>query len=252
MVSASVTVVIDRTAPRIIAWTPEPGASDVSLRAPIQLRFNEPIAPATIANGSATLTFGSTKVITTTTLSPDGLVGTVAIADLESVLLPAKATVALAATITDLAGNALVLPTAPWQWDIPSWVKYPSMITHSEVAFAVRGEKALLIRNLSEGTVLDGVLSEGARWIRLGHLPNSLYGHNGGRGFSAAITTDGRPVVAAVDDTPTTQLGGPATARFQTWSWDGAKWNAGPAPNRLRRGRDRDTTKQTRPASGFR
>jgi hypothetical protein len=236
IVSAPVTVVVDRTPPNIVALTPEPGASDVSLRAPIQMRFSEPIAPATIANGTGTLTFGSTKVFMTTTLSPDGLLGTIAITDFESVQLPARATLALPAPITDLAGNALVPPATAWQWAIPAWFKYPNMITYSDVAFAVGTDgKALLIRNQNDEAaakvVLEGFLSEDPYWKMLGRLPNSLYGYNGAHGFSAAIASDGRPVVAAVDDSPATQLGGPATARFQTWSWDSTRWNAGPAPS---------------------
>jgi hypothetical protein len=234
VVSPSVMVLVDRTPPQIVSLTPEPGASDVSLRAPIQVRFSEPIAPATIASGPATLTFGSTKVFTTTTLSPDGLLGTIAITDVESVLLPANATVALAATLTDLAGNALVLPTAPWQWAVPSWFKYPNMIASSDMAFAVGADgEAVLIRNMNvdaQMIVLEGFQSEARSWRELGRLPNSLYGYNGAHGFSAAIATDGRPVVASVDDSPATSLGGPATGRLQTWSWNGTKWNAGPAP----------------------
>ena len=121
--SLPITVNVDRTAPRVTSTTPAAGATGVVLRSPIAIVFSEAIAAPSLTSLAATLTVGSSIVATTVTLGPDGRTATIAIDDPSSLSLPATLSVTLSRTITDLAGNALTLPTTAWSWSVPDWIK---------------------------------------------------------------------------------------------------------------------------------
>lgn len=114
------TVIIDRTNPTVVSRTPMPGAHNVWIRDPIEVRFSEPIAPNTISASSVALTAGEgASLDSELTLSEDGR--ELAIGLQESPSVPAELTVSLEDTITDLAGNPLTQPPDVWIWSLPAW-----------------------------------------------------------------------------------------------------------------------------------
>lgn len=125
------TVVVDRTAPKVVSRAPAPGASNVWSRDPITVTFDEPIAPfdpVTSAAGVATLSVatGSAPALSAQ-LSLDGKVLTLVPGVLPAV--PNRLSVTLGGGIRDLAGNALGAPD-PWSWDVPAWQEFgPQMGT---------------------------------------------------------------------------------------------------------------------------
>ncbi|WP_338865138.1 Ig-like domain-containing protein [Myxococcus stipitatus] len=110
--SAERMVVVDRTAPRIESRQPVPGATQVSVRTAIQVRFSEPVRASSVTAANVGLTGnGGAGIPATVELSSDGRTLTVAPAN----VLPTSTTVtvklgASGSPIVDIAGNALELP----------------------------------------------------------------------------------------------------------------------------------------------
>jgi hypothetical protein len=118
--SAPVTVVVDRTPPTIVSKTPDTGASNVSLKDPIQVVFSEPLAPASVTGGAVALAVAGAPADATATLGADGKTVTVALADRSALALPGSMTETVSTSITDLAGNAF--GGAMWSYAVPLWV----------------------------------------------------------------------------------------------------------------------------------
>jgi hypothetical protein len=120
--SPPVTVVLDRTPPTVARIFPAPGA-DAWVRTPVEITFSEPIAPASVSVDVLAISGpGAGPGFYPRVLSPDGLrlstrvsIGANPPTSLDLALLPG---------LTDLAGNALVLP-APWALTHPEWISVP-------------------------------------------------------------------------------------------------------------------------------
>ncbi|RME51052.1 MAG: hypothetical protein D6795_08955, partial [Deltaproteobacteria bacterium] len=96
---------IDTIAPLLVALTPADGIGDVSLEAPVEARFSEPIDPFTVTPESFSVTEGGGRVAGSFRFSSDGReVSFLADAEWEPA---AVHTVRLTREIRDLAGNAL-------------------------------------------------------------------------------------------------------------------------------------------------
>lgn len=116
------TVVVDRTAPTVVSRAPAPGASNVSVKATIEVRFSEVLKLATVKDASVLVSAGGSNVAKTLSTSADGKTLTVT----PTVPLPVESTVSLTLgtgtqPLTDLAGNA-VAATAPWTFTVPAWL----------------------------------------------------------------------------------------------------------------------------------
>lgn len=109
-------VVVDRTPPQVVSRTPEPGAQDVWVKAPIQAVFSEPVKAGTLTNDSVRLTVGGAEVARTVSVSADGR--TVTVVPVVDVTPPKTAAVALSDAVTDLTGNTLAAPFT-WSWFYP-------------------------------------------------------------------------------------------------------------------------------------
>lgn len=204
--SAPITVNVDRTAPTVVATTPSTGATNVVLRAPITVTFSEAIAKTSLTSSSVMLKIGGAAVATTVTVSSDGTTATIAINDLTSFALPAAVAVTLAATITDLAGNALVPLTAAWSWTVPDFIGYGSIaglgFSLGQVNLAVTsGFRPIISYNDlyvspsggTESNILHLQSSDGQSWTDLGWPGPGVYK---AAGPSLALDTNDRPAVA--------------------------------------------------------
>lgn len=122
VMSNLVTVWVDRTAPKIAAMQPLPGATNVVLRAPIVVGFSE--AMDSSATAGIGLLLNGTPIASTSTLTNSGFNASIVINDPTSFALPGTFSVTFASTMTDLAGNALVPPTPAWSWTVPDFITY--------------------------------------------------------------------------------------------------------------------------------
>ena len=108
--SDPVTIIVDRTAPTLLTQIPAPNAVDVDVHAPIQLGFSEPLLPASVTGGAIVISQTGTILTSPAVLGTDGKTITTAVVDRFTLMLPATLSATIAATITDLAGNAFSPP----------------------------------------------------------------------------------------------------------------------------------------------
>jgi len=226
IVSAPVTINIDRTAPRVMSTTPATGAVNVVLRAPITLTFSEAIAASSVTPSSVVLTIGGAAVASTTTLSTDGKAATIAIDDLTTFVLPSTFSVTLASTITDLAGNGLNIAAAAWSWIVPDWIKLAPLSTYSAPVLAVGPDfhPAIIYTQCVFGSngcmsKLHVAVNDGQSWNDLGQPAPSAEGF----GSSMVIDQNSHPIVSWPG------MDGTNPAVFVA-TWTGSAWDTSLAP----------------------
>lgn len=205
VLSAPVTVVVDRAHPQVVSRSPANGSSNVDFRAPIQVVFTKPVKASTILDTTVSLAVAGVLVDKTLSLSSDGL--TLTITPRERPSLPATFSLDLSRNITDLAGNALVMPSTPWSFDVPDWLDYGGPLQ------AVGGDTTLtdttMILDKQDNPIVawSEELTHGGKsalfiyhWDGQGFTPmgGALNGTSTGSAFkpSLALDGDGRPVVA--------------------------------------------------------
>ena len=201
--SQEITVVVDRVAPTVVQTTTRPasGATNVALSDPIQVTFSEPVKPGTVPSNAITLTdVGTTASLNAvSTLSADGTQLTVSTWNRSELFFPATIKESLAATITDLAGNALT-PPAPWMWNAPLWVQMPAIPGRApSLALDDAGQPTIAFTkpDASNSSATNGPIgiaryAEPSTWDRTVAAPTSS------PIFYSALALDGmnRPIVA--------------------------------------------------------
>ena len=226
--SSPVIVIVDRTAPTIASTVPATGAANVVLRAPIAVKFSEPILASSFTASSISLQAGGALIPTTTTLASDGLRATIAISDFSSLALPATFSVTLAPTITDQVGNAIKAPSAGWSWSVPDWIKYASVASTTLPALAVGPNfqptlaYTRCLTAVGASSCADDLFvaaSDGQAWNSLGQVP-ALTGPG-----SLDLNAAGRPVVAGVG-----VAGGSPLPSLLLASWNGSSWDSSISP----------------------
>lgn len=120
--SPVLTVAVDRTAPTVQTRTPETGASNVSARQTLQVRFSEALHASSVTDASVVVSAGSTSIAKTLSLSTDGKTLTLT----PTAPLPVSNTITITlgtatAPVTDLAGNRVATSTA-WAFSVPAWL----------------------------------------------------------------------------------------------------------------------------------
>jgi hypothetical protein len=123
--SDTVRVVVDRTPPTVVSRTTLQHEGGVKLSAPIKVLFSEPMDAASITSQAISFEANGANVPITVALGTDNKTVSIAIKDRSTLTLPASFEGTFSSGITDLAGNALVLPTAPWTWSAPAVFSYP-------------------------------------------------------------------------------------------------------------------------------
>jgi hypothetical protein len=111
-------VVVDRTPPVLLSQTPDPEGHGEWTGA-ISFTASEPLHPATVTDATVRLrTPEGQSIRKQLQLTADGV--TVELRVDQPLRLPSRLEASLAAGITDLAGNALLTPSATWAWDVPA------------------------------------------------------------------------------------------------------------------------------------
>jgi hypothetical protein len=204
IISGPVTVNVDHTPPTVKTTVPATGATNVVLRAPITVTFSEAMAAASSAGIG--LSLGGTAIASTATLSADGTSASIVIGDPTSFGLPGTFSVTFAATVTDVAGNALVQPAPAWSWTVPDFITYATIpgtgsnISNPVLAISKTFQPVVALAQLfvsssgsQEYNTLHVEKSDGQAWTDLGRpSPNGDESY----GFSMALGADDNPVVA--------------------------------------------------------
>lgn len=224
--SPPINVLTDRTAPTITSTTPASGATNVVLRAPITVKFSEPIAASSFGGSSISLLAGGAIVTTTATLAADGLSALVTIGSSSSLALPATFTATLAPTITDLAGNQI--KASAWTWNVPDWIKYAPVASSTPPALAVGPNfqptlaYTRCITPAGGSSCLNDLFvaaSDGQAWNSLGQVPELT-----GAG-SLDLDSQGRPIAAGVG-----VVGSSTLPSILLATWNGSTWDNSIAP----------------------
>ena len=150
--SAPRLVVVDRTAPTVLARVPAPGAASVAVGDPITIALSEPLLVDTVKDATVALSDGAAPIATTVSLSADGT--TVKIKPTPTIVAPISPTATLMKGMTDLAGNALVLPADPWQWTAPYWLPLGDVAVQPKGAQTGVGVDVALDKNGAPCTLL--------------------------------------------------------------------------------------------------
>ncbi|HET8985034.1 MAG TPA: Ig-like domain-containing protein, partial [Trueperaceae bacterium] len=110
---------VDTTAPTVTAHTPADGDDNVSVHAPITVRFSEALAPESVTDSTVQLAgTGSIAIAKTLDLSNDGVLTVTPVA---SLTLPQDMVLSLTSGLHDPSGNALVPIT--YSWTLPNWLR---------------------------------------------------------------------------------------------------------------------------------
>ena len=202
--SGPVTVNVDHTPPKVATMVPATGATNVVLRAPITVTFTEPMAK--LSSAGIGLSLGGTTIASTATLSADGTSASIVIGDPTSFGLPGMFSVTFAATVTDVAGNALVQPAPAWSWTVPDFITYATIpgtgfnISNPVLTIGKTFQPVVALAQLfvsssgsQEYNTLHVEKSDGQAWTDLGRpSPNGDESY----GFSMALGADDNPAVA--------------------------------------------------------
>ncbi|HMJ55533.1 MAG TPA: Ig-like domain-containing protein [Polyangiaceae bacterium] len=185
----------DTTAPTLKQRIPETGDDNVWAGAPIRLLFSEPLAPGSVDEAAVLLQSEAGAVAKRTTLSDDGREIRVVI---ESPHLgPAKLTVTVANTVTDVAGNAFA--GASWSFNVPLWQRPGAMAAASGTgplrpALALDPGQNPVIAWQDAAAIRVSRLIDG-RWQRLAAVP-SVRSNAVASGPRIAVTSEDEPIVA--------------------------------------------------------
>ncbi len=222
--SASATVIVDRTAPRVVpsSLIPAPGASNVVFVAPITIGFSEPVRDATVnANSISIQSRAGTNVPSAVSLSSDGTTATVNLTSDRTVDL-GTFTGVLSSSITDLAGNPLAPLTVAWTWTAPPWIPYAGLASTGFPLLAVgrRFQPFVAYTVCGPGSpanacppVAHVAFNDGQAWNDLGvPAPDALPG-------ALFVDAQNRPTLAWASELPD----GSSEVSFATWN--GMTWS---------------------------
>jgi hypothetical protein len=221
--SAPVTITIDHTPPTITMLSPERGTSTVSLSAPLVVTFSEPVAPASVSNASVTVSAGSTVIPSTVQLASAASSLSVTVGNTSTLALPATFSATVATTITDRAGNALAPLQPAWSWTVPAWLRLPTLAVDRQPRMVLdsTGRPVLLyavLETVNSNSVYDVYVAryDGAAWDTSLGAPTSA-ADNGRNGYSLALDSQDRPVVAWTERF--------AQSTVHVGAWTGTAWN---------------------------
>jgi hypothetical protein len=117
--SEPVTIIVDRTNLQVASRSPMPGATNVDYSRPIQVVFSKPVQARTVSDTTVSFAVAGVLAEKTLSLSSDGK--TLTITPKTKPPLPTTVSIGLSSGILDSAGNALVVPSTPWNFELPQW-----------------------------------------------------------------------------------------------------------------------------------
>jgi hypothetical protein len=204
--SEPVTVVVDRTNLLVASRSPGTGTSNVDYSQPIQVVFTKPVKASTVSDITVSFAVAGVLMDKTLSLSNDGR--TLTLKPLQRPALPAKFSIGLSRGITDLAGNALVVPTTAWNFEVPDWYTFSDSLEAVMGSNTTQADPTIIVSNQDEPIVAwSEQIAPGGRssifvykWDGKAFAPmgSSINGTAVGSAFrpSLALLGDGNPVVA--------------------------------------------------------
>ncbi|WNG56490.1 hypothetical protein F0U59_18320 [Archangium gephyra] len=203
--SAPVTVIVDRTNLQVASRSPAPGSTNVAYSTPIQVLFSKPVKATTINDTTVSFTVAGVLAEKTLTLSSDGR--TLTLAPKVKPPLPATVSIGLSSSITDSAGNALVVPSTPWSFQLPHWYSFGGPL-HAvggntllkDTAMALDGQDNPVVAWSEEVTAGGRTSIFVYRWDGNAFTPigSALNGTSSGSAYKPDLVLDGsgNPIVA--------------------------------------------------------
>ncbi|WP_075207313.1 Ig-like domain-containing protein [Archangium violaceum] len=203
--SAPVTVIVDRTNLQVASRSPAPSSTNVAYSTPIQVLFSKPVKATTISDTTVSFTVSGVLAEKTLSLSSDGR--TLTLAPKVKPPLPATVSIGLSSGITDSAGNALVVPSTPWSFQLPHWYSFGGPL-HAvggntllkDTAMALDGQDNPVVAWSEEATAGGKSSIYVYRWDGNAFTPigSALNGTSSGSAYKPALVLDGsgNPIVA--------------------------------------------------------
>nr|WP_163782993.1 Ig-like domain-containing protein [Myxococcus vastator] len=233
-VSEAKSLVVDRTAPRLVQQMPLPGTRTVSVRQTIQAVFSEALDPGTVTLDSVALLSDGSEIAAVPRLSSDG--ASLELELEEALPVDTVMSVRLAASLTDLAGNAVALPAEAWEWTAPGYLSLGAAVSSAPeeletaqfASLAVDADEQPVVAYVN-GSIrqLLGVYVKrwnGSSWQPVGEvLGESGYGAYVSNA-TLRIPNGHAPLVAWLQSVS----GSPISAHVRRW--ENGAWNAVGAP----------------------
>ncbi|MCE9672803.1 Ig-like domain-containing protein [Myxococcus stipitatus] len=230
------TVIVDRTAPQVESRSPGAGATNVSVRAPIEVAFSEPVNPSSLEpQDIQVMTADGATLQVTHELATDGR--TLRLVPKQPLPAPSVIRVTLGTVndhFTDLAGNSLGAE-GTWEFTVPAWLPLGGAIsaypgnTPAEQVVMKRGANGLPVIAWSEfdGTTknIHAARWTGSTWEMLGGPLSALPGPET-HATQPALYTDvtGTLLLAWSEDTGPEKKGRSAFVR----KWGNNTWQSLP------------------------
>ncbi|AKJ02416.1 Ig-like domain-containing protein [Archangium gephyra] len=204
--SASITVIVDRTNLQVASRSPAPGATNVAYSTPIQVVFSKPVKATTISDTTVSFAVAGVLAEKTLSLSSDGR--TLTLVPKARPSLPATFSIGLSNGITDSAGNALVVPSTPWSFQLPHWYSFGGPVEAvvggttplKDTAMALDGQDNPVVAWSEEVTTGGRASIFVYRWNGNAFTPigSALNGTAIGSAYKPALVLDGsgNPIVA--------------------------------------------------------
>nr|WP_164933120.1 Ig-like domain-containing protein [Corallococcus coralloides] len=127
--SAPRQLVVDRTSPRRVAQVPANDAFEVSVLAPVEATFSEPLDASTVNGQAVQLLTESGRLEASVLLSGDGR--TLTLNPTSPLPVNQRVRVVMADTVVDLAGNKLGSADRDWSWFVPAYLHLGAPLTES-------------------------------------------------------------------------------------------------------------------------
>ncbi|WP_395822479.1 Ig-like domain-containing protein [Archangium minus] len=203
--SEPVTVIVDRTKLQVSSRSPAPGMTNVPYSTPIQVVFSKPVKATTVSDTTVSFAVSGVLAEKTLSLSSDGK--TLTLTPKVRPPLPATFSVGLSSGITDSAGNALVVPSTSWNFELPSWYAFGGPLNAvsgntqlKDTAMVLDSQDNPVIAWSEERTTGGRSSIFVYRWDGRAFTPigDALNGTSVGSAYKPALALDGRgnPIIA--------------------------------------------------------
>jgi hypothetical protein len=220
------TLIVDRTAPLLVASSPGPYSYPAS-NAPIWATFSEPLLASSVTAGSVVLTIDGSAVPSTAALAADER--TIDVTGVNHAT-SAQASATVGVTVTDRAGDAVAAP-ATWGWRWSNVVALGPELSQAageeqgtEPSVAVGGDGMPVVAWSSwssaasaQGNRIIVQRWNGTAWVTMGAFPPTPEAGVMQLDPVVALTPTGNPVVAWHDQ-------GTTAFRLHARAWNGTSW----------------------------
>ncbi len=203
--SEPVTIIVDRTNLQVSSRSPVPGATNVDSSKPVQVVFSKPVQARTVSDTTVSFAVAGVLAEKTLSLSSDGK--TLTITPQVKPPLPTTVSIGLSSGILDSAGNALVVPSTPWNFELPQWYALGGPLNAVGGNTLLKDTAMVLDSQNNPVVAWSEELTEGGRasifvhrWDGNAFTPigGALNGTPNGSAYKPALALDGsgNPVVA--------------------------------------------------------